>query len=163
MWKRGRYWILLIAVVGVALAAYFEPTRCVRGWLCGEAFFDGRPTSYWRGVVERDLQIDPRVFFMSPAAPPPPTFWERCRDWVGYRPATDSSVRLLQDDSAGPVLRQLQEDDNENVAGFATDAVRGVGRPIGEIEDPVRILWMALVCKHNMKHPDNDLFKVLHD
>jgi hypothetical protein len=56
MWKRCRYWFLLIALIGIGLAAYFEPTRCVRGWLWGEAFFDGRPTSYWRGRVDRWLR-----------------------------------------------------------------------------------------------------------
>jgi hypothetical protein len=35
-------------VMLLMLAAYFEPTHCVRGWLWGKAFFDGRPTSYWR-------------------------------------------------------------------------------------------------------------------
>jgi hypothetical protein len=53
MWKRCRYWFLLLALIGVALAVYFEPTRCVRGWLWGEAFFDGRPTSWWRERVDR--------------------------------------------------------------------------------------------------------------
>ena len=32
----------------VLLAVYFEPTYCVRGSLWDEAFFDGRPTSWWR-------------------------------------------------------------------------------------------------------------------
>ena len=45
MWKRRRTWLVLAALSCVALAVYFEPTRCVRGWLWGEAFFDGRPTS----------------------------------------------------------------------------------------------------------------------
>src|ERR1019366_8969937 len=43
----------------VLLAVYFEPTHVVRGTLRGEAFYDGKPTSYWRGVVERDLKNGP--------------------------------------------------------------------------------------------------------
>jgi hypothetical protein len=57
MWKRRRIWFALIALAGVALAVYFEPTHCVRGWLRGEAFFDGRPTSYWAEELER-WQVD---------------------------------------------------------------------------------------------------------
>jgi hypothetical protein len=45
MFKRRRTWFLVIALTGVLLAVYFEPTHCVRGWLWGEAFFAGRPTS----------------------------------------------------------------------------------------------------------------------
>jgi hypothetical protein len=91
MWKRRRTWLLIAALTGVALAVYFEPSHCVRGWLWGEAFFDGRPTSYWRCVVESDLQVDPDVLLgREPAAPP--TVWQRCKDWIGYKLATISSA-----------------------------------------------------------------------
>jgi hypothetical protein len=44
-----RRWLVLgIAIVLLlGLAAWFEPTCAVRGWLRGEAFYQGRPTSYW--------------------------------------------------------------------------------------------------------------------
>src|SRR5215470_10920263 len=45
--------ILLTALTFVALAVYFEPTYCVRGWLRDEAFYEGRPTSYWKDELER--------------------------------------------------------------------------------------------------------------
>src|SRR5262245_13052199 len=38
-----------LIVLGVV---YFEPTCCVRGTLWGEAFFEGRPTTYWRSELE---------------------------------------------------------------------------------------------------------------
>jgi hypothetical protein len=153
---------LLIAFVGVALTVYFEPSHCVRGWLWGEAFFDGRPTSYWRGVVESDLQTDPDVLF-GQAPPPRPSIWQRSMAWVGYRPTTDLSKRLLEEKSAEPVLRQLQEDDNPNIAGFATDACNGVGRPFTWGRDPIWLQWMELVKKHQLSHPDKGRFNVLHD
>ena len=56
MWKRRRIWLMLVALSCVAIAGSFEPTRCVRGWLWGEAFFDGRPTSYWRGRIDHWLE-----------------------------------------------------------------------------------------------------------
>lgn len=37
---------VLLAILTV-LAVWLEPTRLVWGWLRGEAFYQGRPTSYW--------------------------------------------------------------------------------------------------------------------
>ena len=52
-----RKWpLLLFALIEALLVlggVYFEPTYCVRGWLKGEAEFDGKPTSYWRAELER--------------------------------------------------------------------------------------------------------------
>jgi hypothetical protein len=49
-------WPMLLIYATEALivlaAVYFEPTYCVRGKLWGEAFFEGRPTSYWRAELE---------------------------------------------------------------------------------------------------------------
>lgn len=42
---------LLIGIL--ALVVCLEPTRVTWGWLRGEAFYEGRPTSYWRGELER--------------------------------------------------------------------------------------------------------------
>lgn len=52
MRNRRQTWLFLIVIACVTLVAYFEPTHCVRGWLHGEAFFDGRPTSYWGDEIE---------------------------------------------------------------------------------------------------------------
>ena len=52
---KKRVWLTSALFTGVLLAVYFEPTHCVRGWLWGEAFFDGRPTSYWRLAIRHDL------------------------------------------------------------------------------------------------------------
>jgi hypothetical protein len=43
-----RRWLVLgFGTLFLGVAAWFEPTCVVRGWLCGEAFYLGRPTSYW--------------------------------------------------------------------------------------------------------------------
>jgi hypothetical protein len=146
MWKRKRTWFSLIALVGIALAVYFEPTHCVRGWLWGEAFFDGRPTSWWRGVVERDLKSDPQVFF-GLAPPPPPTFWQRCQRWIG---AQGPDSRRLFNENAELVLRQLQQDQNANIAGFAADILAKPPRDVEHPDVDVTSSWMKLVGKHNL-------------
>jgi hypothetical protein len=45
-------WSLLLAIFA-AFAVWLEPTRVVWGWLRGEAFYQGRPTSYWRDEISR--------------------------------------------------------------------------------------------------------------
>jgi hypothetical protein len=49
---KRRLVLLLIGLSGLALA-YLDPTRCVHGWLRGEAFYDGRPTSYWAAEIQK--------------------------------------------------------------------------------------------------------------
>jgi HEAT repeat protein len=40
----------ILLLVGAAVVL-FEPTGVARGWLRGEAFFQGRPTNYWRKAL----------------------------------------------------------------------------------------------------------------
>src|SRR5262245_57796548 len=51
MIKRWRTGLFLFAIG--AIGVYFEPTHCAQAWLCGEAFFDCRPTSWWRNELEQ--------------------------------------------------------------------------------------------------------------
>ena len=53
MKKQHRILIATFEAAIVLAAVYFEPTCCVRGTLCGEAFFDGKPTSWWRHELGR--------------------------------------------------------------------------------------------------------------
>lgn len=48
-------WLIrsLILAIFAAFIVWLEPTRVAWGWLRREAFFKGRPTSYWRGEMER--------------------------------------------------------------------------------------------------------------
>src|SRR5262245_9784268 len=45
--RRLLRWSLLLITLA-AFAVWLEPTRVVWGWLRGEAFYQGRPTSWWR-------------------------------------------------------------------------------------------------------------------
>jgi hypothetical protein len=46
--------LIAAALVGLTLGILYEcATHIGRGWLLGEAFYDGRPTSYWRSQVDR--------------------------------------------------------------------------------------------------------------
>jgi HEAT repeat protein len=57
--KRKNVVLALIVIVGaLAAVAWFEPTRIVRGYVAGETFFQGRPSSYWSKAIRND---DPKA------------------------------------------------------------------------------------------------------
>ena len=61
--KRKLRWMLILAILA-AFAVWLEPTRVVWGWLRGDAFYDGRPTSWW----EQEL-TNINVTFLVPREP----------------------------------------------------------------------------------------------
>jgi hypothetical protein len=50
--RRLLRWSLILVIFG-AFAVWLEPTRVIWGWLRGEAFYQGRPTSWWRDDLGR--------------------------------------------------------------------------------------------------------------
>src|SRR2546427_10287317 len=48
MSRKKRTW-LIIALIAVILpaAVFLDPTFVILGWLRGESFYQGKPTSYW--------------------------------------------------------------------------------------------------------------------
>jgi len=48
---KRRWRALLALLILTAFAVWLEPTRVVWGWLRGEAFYEGRPTRYWRNEI----------------------------------------------------------------------------------------------------------------
>jgi hypothetical protein len=121
MWKRPRFWFLLTAIATVALAAYFEPTHCVRGWLRGEAFYQGRPTSYWAEEIQR-WEYWFRILEGDGAGT---KYYARRPSWpqplVPYLPEQEAAwPTLLDGDVAGlAVLQELQTHPSEEVRDWA--------------------------------------------
>jgi hypothetical protein len=128
MTKRTRAVLWLLEAAFVLTAVYFEPTLTVRGKLHGEAFFDGKSTSWWR----RELENWDMLEFKSGRGPMraytwtssylfvrSPTWFEQCAsDWFGLD--TDTNVptppKLLRGDPmAAPVLEALRDDPNSEV------------------------------------------------
>ena len=61
--RRKRLWICLaLLTITLAVVCWFEPTGVVRGWLRGEAFYQGRPTNYWSRELERWNRLDVTFF-----------------------------------------------------------------------------------------------------
>ncbi len=138
MGKCRYHWILSIALLGVALAVYFEPTHCVRGWLWGEAFFDGRPTSYWRDRSDEWLEhfhspehaaqmirfwrmkdglcTTDSFDYGSLRRPRRKTYWTRVRkyfrpNYFGELPPAVFSPRPLEHEATEAVLMELQKEE----------------------------------------------------
>src|SRR6266542_6214518 len=58
----------LILLTFAAFAVWLESTRVVWGWLRGEAFYQGRPTSYWRQEFPNwQTKLQSRVFAVNAA------------------------------------------------------------------------------------------------
>jgi hypothetical protein len=97
----------------VLLAIYFEPTHVVRGTVWGQAFFDARPTSWWREELSHwqisELNMGRRgkfTFFYRT-----PTTFERWSRWGKdtYYTFEIMGPSLLHGNAAAvPVLRELQ-------------------------------------------------------
>ena len=149
MLKRKRTWILLALLLTLGVGVYFEPSHCVRGWLFSEAFFEGRPTSYWRTIVVRDLRNG--LVILGEVPWPPPNRFERWLGSVGYQPETAWSGKLI-DKAAAPVLRELAADEWPAVAGFAQDVLDYPHpQPTRDLVNPDLFFWMNLIRKHNLQ------------
>lgn len=114
------------ATIGLAYGALYEyATHVGRGWLRGEAFFEGRPTSYWRSATndwvdrfdtpqdaemamqggcllcEANLKLvkfnGNLICAFAPGPTPRPTFSTKVRSWIGL-------IMEVPDDSGPPAV-----------------------------------------------------------
>ncbi len=122
-WKR--WFVVVVLLVVALLAAWFEPTRCVRGVLRGEPFHGGRPASWWaqewepwrimplRGLAEGNPDYDrwplDRVehclFFRPPTLTPRQWFEEKFN--AVFRPNAAAGlvwVEMLGEQGTPPLL-----------------------------------------------------------
>jgi hypothetical protein len=125
--RKRKWYLTLLAIALVASLAgilYETSAHVVRGWLSGEAFYDGRPTSYWREQIdgwvarfdsradaERHLRQTSPVSSSLPT-PPRPTLWGRVclsMNLPGLRADAEMPRILIADDSAEAVWRELEE------------------------------------------------------
>ena len=106
----------LIFVIMAAFAVWLEPTRVVWGWLCGEAFYQGRPTSWWANQIEglelsiaewEDFEDGEMPVFVSFRPKPDDGF---LRSLIGrfLKPSSSDWPKVLDGHvDSGPVLEQL--------------------------------------------------------
>jgi hypothetical protein len=123
----------LIAVIEVLLflaAVYCEPTFTVRGKVHGEAFFEGKSTSWWRRELEHWDRVSVQSNLSQFAYVRSPTALEHwCAQWLRIRPDERTRPSLLSGNELTlPVLHELFDDPNPKVQRFATDGILRVER-----------------------------------
>src|SRR5262249_40423050 len=130
-----RRWLIcsgMILVLGGVLLLPSARWRIV-GWVRGERFYEGRPTSFWRedgkDVAEFERSIARSLLSRPPRAPPSP-WWQEWRDRLHQcLPSDQTWVLLLKaDETALPVLLELADDPDADVRKGCACSLRDMGK-----------------------------------
>jgi hypothetical protein len=131
MKRRYRIALLLVPVLAVFIV-WLEPTRVIWGWMRGETFYQGRPTSYWAARIQPWSQIVKtsswrRVNTYSYGAVRDPliSWLER---YVSL-PATRWPAVLDGDPDAAVVLHELLDHPESIVREWATEGLHRISEP----------------------------------
>jgi hypothetical protein len=139
MTKRRLFRWSLILITLAAFAVWLEPTRVVWGWLRGEAFYQGRPASWWANELGQwevvfcdatgrplphqdrtaELVVEPRqfIFRRKERFSWLSKLWTKAnskREFKLYEAALGSTL-LYGEPEAAPVLCELAESPDSHV------------------------------------------------
>lgn len=156
-WARRFAMISLVAALAIGVG-YETSTHVLRGWLCGDAFYDGRPTSFWRSVIEADLRSGPRDRLHAYADSSPMNWWQSVKERLTPNAKARSSFDLVCWDlpisipdakhaERAAVLQELAADPNERIAGFAVAAPKCT--PWTSTDG----YWIGLLAKYSLRNP----------
>jgi hypothetical protein len=126
---RKRLLQLSAALLIIALAAVFliPPIRvALMGLLRGEAFFEGKPTSYWRQQWIREQGNERK-----------PSYFDKILGVFGVQSAEADYIPAATSAEAIPVLRELLKDGDLNVRTYAADYLVWHGNRSQEVADVV--------------------------
>lgn len=127
-------WLAVLAVllaIGVA-ALHPAPRYFVRGWMNGESYFQGRPTSYWADLIT-GKQEKP--------------FLDDVCDWLGLSFGEQPKWAALAQDGdpqAIPVLRALLQNDSAKVREMTCRSLQGLAERTHDRNLPE---WKAIVSE----------------
>ena len=134
--KRKLLVIGLLLMSSVALGVWLDPTRVVWGWLRGEAFYQGRPTSYWRAELmhwEGPIWIDVPSPLERWHGPQQKELWKRHPGfWATLFPALFGGADqqkpsiMYGPKAAKEVLAELERDANPQIRKLASYGLRRV-------------------------------------
>lgn len=133
MGRRWRIWLGL-AFVLVLVVAYFHPGVYwpIAGWLKGEAFYQGYPTSYWSRAIPQ--YWDSRRLEDIRQSTSTPACWVdrlmlffNLNHRVGIDPPFQIRSDQEKDPAAVPVLVELLEDKDDQVCFYAANALGLLG------------------------------------
>jgi hypothetical protein len=131
---KKRWIILTLFVATPVLLVWLEPTRVVWGWLRGEAFYQGRPTSWWAGELAMWKESKFLVRYGPDDGPFMARNWWRQPGFLEekipflFRKEPDPYPPLLNGDPAAEaVLRELLLDSSPGVRRMASEGLALIG------------------------------------
>jgi hypothetical protein len=121
-------WLVPLVVAGLAVVLLVPGVRWrVLGVLRGEAFYQGRPTSYWRNEYVEWVEHGPRPGTLNHL--PTPTLFDQLKSLLPRPlPRLPFSV-LSQDPKALPVLIELLTAEDPDVRMFTAYSLKRMGSP----------------------------------
>jgi hypothetical protein len=127
--RRLRRWSLLLVILA-AFAVWLEPTRVVWGWLRGEAFYQGKPTSWWSREIQQwtsylwveGFPPEKTTRKVRVSAREPTSFEELLGRFVKLPEATWPTL-LDGDPNGRPILQELLHDPSRFVRELAEEAL----------------------------------------
>jgi HEAT repeat protein len=126
------------AMTALLVLGFFAPDIfwSINGLIRGEAFYDGKPTSWWRGMAQREFRRRENPAMWRPA-PFPGQSWhddleEWKRDWNEKRSAAelDRWNAFMRDPEGTQVARQLFHDHDLHVRAMGAVALCGHGKAV---------------------------------
>jgi hypothetical protein len=120
-------WLLLPAILLLVLLVRLEPTGVIWGTLRGEAFYKGRPTSYWRKEMA-SYHESHRINLVFAFAEKP-SFFDRLRERLGLKSKASQLLPLPapailgSEPAAVPVLAELLDDPEQTIRAEAANAL----------------------------------------
>jgi hypothetical protein len=120
--RRLMRWSLILVILA-AFAVWLEPTRVVWGWLRGEAFYQRRPTSYWRYELARLKWVQSGdCWWGEEVWTRQNTQFQEWLEWLGVTQKQESLGRpeiISGDLEAEPILLALHDDPSPSVRYYA--------------------------------------------
>jgi hypothetical protein len=124
----GLLCVLLLAGTILHPAVYWH----TYGWVRGESFYQGRPTSYWREEIRAVdqgsflggiIRVDPKPSWAPEIMRP---LWGDVRQGMMDTTLLPAILSLERDPAAVPVLLELAQDDDDWVKLLAGDFLRAI-------------------------------------
>lgn len=139
--KSRWFWLSSAIFVAVTLAAFPGSRWPILGWVKGESFYRGRPTSYWRAELQ---QWSERFYFNADGhggfletrgwyrQPLPEGFWLNKFPWVNRAVASDKLPLMQGEVEAAQVLADLLADadwQNKRIATLGLGKIGPAAKP----------------------------------